>query len=173
MIYEIGNKKPIIHKSALILPQSSIVGDVEIFENVSVWFGAVLRGDNDKISIGKNSNIQDNCTLHTDYNYPIIIGEKVSIGHNVVLHGCKIEGNAIVGMGSIILDGAYIPRNVIIGAKSLVSAKTKIEEGSLYLGSPARFVRKLTNEEIEKIEYTAKHYTEKIESYKNIVTTET
>lgn len=169
MIYEIKNKKPIIHKEALVLPQTSIIGDVEIHENVSIWFGAVLRGDNDKIYVGKDSNIQDNCTLHTDYGYPVIIGEKVTVGHNVILHGCKIEGNAIIGMGSIILDGAYLPSNVIIGANSLVSSKTKVEEGSLYLGSPARFVRKLTDEEIENITLSAKHYSDKIETYKNII----
>ncbi len=169
MIYEIENKKPIIHKNALILPQTSIIGDVEIYENVSIWFGAVLRGDNDKIYVGKNSNIQDNCTLHTDYGYPIIIGENVTVGHNVILHGCRIEGNAIIGMGSTLLDGVIIPKNVIIGANSLLSSKTKVEEGSLYLGSPARFVRKLTDEEIEKIGFSAKHYTDKIEIYKKLI----
>lgn len=169
MIYEIENKKPIIHKNALILPQTSIIGDVEIYENVSIWFGAVLRGDNDKIYVGKNSNVQDNCTLHTDYGYPVIIGENVTVGHNVILHGCRIEGNAIIGMGSTLLDGVIIPKNVIIGANSLVSSKTKVEEGSLYLGSPARFVRKLTDEEIEKINFSAKHYTDKIEIYKKLI----
>ena len=169
MIYEIENKKPIIHKNALILPQTSIIGHVEIYENVSIWFGAVLRGDNDKIYVGKNSNIQDNCTLHTDYGYPVIIGENVTVGHNVILHGCRIEGNAIIGMGSTLLDGVIIPKNVIIGANSLVSSKTKVEEGSLYLGSPARLVRKLTEEEIEKIDLSAKHYSHKIEVYKNII----
>lgn len=169
MIYEIENKKPIIHKNALILPQTSIIGDVEIYENVSIWFGAVLRGDNDKIYVGKNSNIQDNCTLHTDYGYPVIIGENVTVGHNVILHGCRIEGNAIIGMGSTLLDGVIIPKNVIIGANSLVSSKTKVEEGSLYLGSPARLVRKLTDEEIEKINFSAKHYTDKIEIYKKLI----
>lgn len=169
MIYEIENKKPIIHKNALILPQTSIIGHVEIHENVSIWFGAVLRGDNDKIYVGKDSNIQDNCTLHTDYGYPVIIGENVTVGHNVILHGCKIEGNAIIGMGSTLLDGSVIPKNVIIGANSLVSSKTKVEEGSLYIGSPARFVRKLTDEEIEKIGLSAKHYTDKIEIYKKLI----
>ena len=169
MIYEIENKKPIIHKNALILPQTSIIGDVEIAENVSIWFGAVLRGDNDKIYIGKDSNVQDNCTLHTDYGYPVIIGENVTVGHNVILHGCRIEGNAIIGMGSTLLDGVIIPKNVIIGANSLVSSKTKVEEGSLYLGSPARLVRKLTDEEIEKINFSAKHYTDKIEIYKKLI----
>lgn len=169
MIYDLGDKKVKIHENSLVLPQTSLIGDIEIEENVTIWFGAVLRADNDKIFIGKNSNIQDNSTLHTDYGYPVIIGENVTVGHNVILHGCKVEGNAIIGMGSVLLDGAYVPKNVIVGANSLISAKTKIEEGTLMVGSPARFVRKLTDEEIEHIEASAKHYTDKIEVYKNMV----
>ena len=169
MIYELGDKKSKIHEMSLILPQTSIIGDVELSENVTIWFGAVLRADNDKIFVGKNSNIQDNSTLHTDYGFPVIIGENVTIGHNVILHGCKLQGDSIIGMGSVLLDGAYVPKNVVIGANSLVSAKTKIEEGTLVLGSPARFVRKLSEEEIEHIQKSAKHYTDKIEVYKNIV----
>jgi len=169
MIYELGDKKSIIHEKSLILPQTSIIGDVEISENVTIWFGAVLRADNDKIFIGKNSNIQDNSTLHTDYGFPVIIGENVTVGHNVILHGCKLEGDSIIGMSSILLDGAYVPQNVIVGANSLVSSKTKIEEGTLVLGSPARFIRRLSEEEIEHIQKSAKHYTDKIEVYKDMI----
>lgn len=168
MIYELGDKTAEIHKNSLILPNSSLIGDIKISENVSIWFGAVLRADNDKIIIGKNSNIQDNCTLHTDYGFPVIVGERVTVGHNVVLHGCTIENDVIIGMGSILLDGVYVPKNVIVGAGSLISGKTKIEEGTLVLGSPARFVRKLTEEEIVHIQKSAKHYTDKIEIYENI-----
>lgn len=168
MIYELENKIVKIHENSMILPTASLIGEIEIAENVTIWFGAVLRGDNDKIVIGKDSNIQDNSTLHTDYGFPVILGERVTVGHNVVLHGCTIEDNVIIGMGSILLDGAYIPQNVIVGAGSIVSSKTKIEEGTLVLGSPARFVRKLIEDEIKNIQKSAKHYVEKIEIYKNI-----
>ena len=126
--------------------------------------------DNDKIIIGAGSNIQDNSTLHTDYGFPVIVGERVTVGHNVVLHGCTIENDVIIGMGSILLDGSYVPKNVIVGAGSLISAKTKIEEGTLVLGTPARFVRRLTEDEIKHIQNSAKHYVEKIEIYKNAKT---
>lgn len=166
MIYSLGNKKTIMDKNSYIAEEASLIGDIDISENASVWFGAVLRADNDKIILGKNSNIQDNSTVHTDNNYPVIIGENVTIGHNVILHGCTISDNSLVGMGSIILDGSFVPKNVIIGAGSLITAKTKIEEGTLVMGKPAKFVRKLNENDYKLIENSYKHYIEKISIYK-------
>ena len=166
MILELDNIKPKIHESTFIANSADIIGNVEIFENVSIWFGAVLRGDVEKIVIGKNSNIQDNSTVHTDFGIPCIIGENVTVGHNVVLHSCNISDNVIVGMGSTILNGAKIAKNCLVGANSLVTHKLEYEEGMLILGNPAKIVRMLTDEEIEHIIKNANHYVENAKRYK-------
>lgn len=166
MILELDNIKPKIHENTFIANSADIIGNVEIFENVSIWFGAVLRGDVEKIVIGKNSNIQDNSTVHTDFGIPCIIGENVTVGHNVVLHSCNISDNVIVGMGSTILNGAKIAKNCLVGANSLVTHKLEYEEGMLILGNPAKIVRMLTDEEIEHIIKNANHYVENAKRYK-------
>lgn len=166
MILELDNIKPKIHENTFIANSADIIGNVEIFENVSIWFGAVLRGDVEKIVIGKNSNIQDNSTVHTDFGIPCIIGENVTVGHNVVLHSCNISDNVIIGMGSTILNGAKIAKNCLVGANSLVTHKLEYEEGMLILGNPAKIVRILTDEEIEHIIKNANHYVENAKRYK-------
>ncbi len=166
MILELDNIKPKIHENTFIANSADIIGNVEIFENVSIWFGAVLRGDVEKIVVGKNSNIQDNSTVHTDFGIPCIIGENVTVGHNVVLHSCNISDNVIVGMGSTILNGAKIAKNCLVGANSLVTHKLEYEEGMLILGNPAKIVRMLTDEEIEHIVKNANHYVENAKRYK-------
>ena len=166
MILELDNIKPKIHENTFIANSADIIGNVEIFENVSIWFGAVLRGDVEKIVIGKNSNIQDNSTVHTDFGIPCIIGENVTVGHNVVLHSCNISDNVIIGMGSTILNGAKIAKNCLVGANSLVTHKLEYEEGVLILGNPAKIVRILTDEEIEHIIKNANHYVENAKRYK-------
>ena len=165
MILELDNIKHKIHENTFIANSADIIGNVEIFENASIWFGAVLRGDVEKIVIGKNSNIQDNSTVHTDFGIPCIIGENVTVGHNVVLHSCNISDNVIVGMGSTILNGAKIAKNCLVGANSLVTHKLEYEEGVLILGNPAKIVRILT-EEIEHIIKNANHYVENAKRYK-------
>ena len=166
MILKLDNIKPKIHENTFIANSADIIGNVEIFENVSIWFGAVLRGDVEKIVIGKNSNIQDNSTVHTDFGIPCIIGENVTVGHNVVLHSCNISDNVIIGMGSTILNGAKIAKNCLVGANSLVTHKLEYEEGMLILGNPAKIVRMLTDEEIEHIIKNANHYVENAKRYK-------
>ena len=166
MILELDNIKPKIHENTFIANSADIIGNVEIFENVSIWFGAVLRGDVEKIVVGKNSNIQDNSTVHTDFGIPCIIGENITVGHNVVLHSCNISDNVIVGMGSTILNGAKIAKNCLVGANSLVTHKLEYEEGMLILGNPAKIVRMLTDEEIEHIIKNANHYVENAKRYK-------
>ena len=167
MILELDNIKPKIHENTFIANSADIIGNVEIFENVSIWFGAVLRGDVEKIVVGKNSNIQDNSTVHTDFGIPCIIGENVTVGHNVVLHSCNISDNVIIGMGSTILNGAKIAKNCLVGANSLVTHKLEYEEGVLILGNPAKIVRILTDEEIEHIVKNANHYVENAKRYKS------
>ena len=166
MILELDNIKPKIHENTFIANSADIIGNVEIFENVSIWFGAVLRGDVEKIVVGKNSNIQDNSTVHTDFGIPCIIGENVTVGHNVVLHSCNISDNVIVGMGSTILNGAKIAKNCLVGANSLVTHKLEYQEGMLILGNPAKIVRILTDEEIEHNIKNANHYVENAKRYK-------
>ena len=137
---------------------AQITGDVTLKNNVSIWYNAVLRGDLESISIDENSNVQDNCTIHVATEFPVKIGKNVSIGHNAIIHGCTLEDNVLIGMGSIILNGAKIQKNSIVGAGSLVTKGKEFPEGSLILGSPARYVRDLTEEEIKSITENAEEY---------------
>jgi carbonic anhydrase/acetyltransferase-like protein (isoleucine patch superfamily) len=166
LIYEFDEKKPVIDKKSYVSKEAVIIGDVELSEDSSIFFGAVLRGDIETITIGFGSNVQDNATIHTDYGKSCNIGKYVSVGHNVVLHGCVVEDNVIIGMGSVVLDGAIIPQNCIIGAGSIVTSKSKLEPGTLILGSPAKSVRNLTTEEIEKIKGNSLDYIKKSKIYK-------
>lgn len=158
MIKEINGIRPIIEKTSYIAEHTTIVGNVHIGEKSSIWYGAVLRGDIGSIRIGKMSNIQDNAVLHTESDVVLFIGDNVTVGHGAIIHGARIEGNNIIGMGSILLDGAVIGKNTIIGAGSLVTGGKIIPEGELWVGRPAKFMRKLTSEELEKINASAKHY---------------
>ena len=158
MIYELDGIKPKILGEVFIAESADVMGNVELNDGVNIWFGAVLRGDVEKITIGKNSNVQDNSTLHTDFGLPCVVGENVTVGHNVILHSCEIGDNVIVGMGSTVLNGTKIAPNCLIGAGSLVTHKIPYEKGVLILGSPAKIVRKLTDEEIEHIQKNADHY---------------
>ena len=150
--------KPQIAISAFIAENSTIIGEVTIGEDCSIWYGAVLRGDESLIQIGARSNVQDNCVLHGSKAYPTIIGEGVTIGHGAIVHGATIGDYTLVGMGSTILDGAKIGKNCVIGANSLVTGKTEIGDGMMILGSPARAFKKLTEEEIENLYMSAQHY---------------
>lgn len=141
--------KPKIHESVYIAPTAIIIGDVEIGEGVSVWDGAVLRGDVSYIKIGKNTNIQDNAVVHVDYNEPTIIGENVTVGHMAVVHAAKIGNNVIVGIHAVILNGAEIGDGSVIGAGAVVTSRTKIPPKSLVLGIPAKVVRQ--GDDIEKM----------------------
>ncbi len=166
MFYKFKDKSPIINNKSFVADDTSIIGDVVVEEDVSIWFGARLRGDIEQIFIGKGSNVQDNSTLHTDYDKPCILGKYVTVGHNVIVHGAVVEDNVIVGMHSTLLNGSMIPKNSIVAAGSLVTAKSNLEEGTLIMGRPAKSVRKLSQEEIEKIRKNAEHYIEKVHEYK-------
>ncbi|WP_392560827.1 gamma carbonic anhydrase family protein [Orbus sturtevantii] len=166
MIYRLGDNVPDIQAAIYIAPSATIIGDVILAKNVTIWPSAVLRGDICAITIGEDSNVQDNVTIHTDFELPCKIGRNVSIGHNAVLHSCLIDDSVIVGMGSIILNNSRIAKNCIVGAGSLVTQKLLCEEGSLIMGSPAKVVRKLTADEINHIQVNAKHYCENGLRYK-------
>ena len=144
--------------SNFIAPGAYVLGNVIMEEDASVWFQAVIRGDTDSITLGKGSNVQDNCTLHADRGYPVTLGQYVTVGHNAVVHGCTVGDNTVIGMGSIVLSGAVIGSDCIVGAGSLVTGKMVIPDGSLVVGSPAKVIRKLTSEEIAANHENAIHY---------------
>ena len=158
MIREFNGKKPDISKAAFIAETAVIIGDVILDEGVTVWYGAVLRGDSGPIRIGKNSNIQDNCVLHCDEGGGIDIGEDVLIGHGAVIHGCTIKDGAMIGMGSIIMNNAQIGESALVGAGSLVTERKSFPAGTMVLGRPAQIVRQLTEKEQEQIRIDSGHY---------------
>ena len=160
MVHNLGDKEPKINGKVYIAESADVIGDVELSDGVNIWFGAVLRGDIEKIIIGKNSNIQDNVTVHTDLGIPCVIGENVTVGHNVIIHSCSVGDNTIVGMGSTVLNRTKIGKNCMIGANSLVTHSIPTEDGVLILGSPAKIVRKLSEEEIKHLKDNADHYVE-------------
>ena len=157
---------PSINENAYVSESVDIIGDVKVEENVSIWFGARLRADMNKIVIGANSNIQENAVVHVDIESPVIMGENVTIGHSAIIHGCNISNNVLVGMGSIILNNAKISKNSIVGAGALVTQGKEFEEGVLILGNPAKAVRKLSEEEIKSIKRSADNYVALSKKYK-------
>ena len=141
-----------------IAETATVIGKVRLLSSASVWFGAVLRGDNEWIEIGEHSNVQDNSTCHTDMGFPLTIGRNCTIGHNVILHGCTIEDGALVGMGSIIMNGARIGRGSLVGAGSVITEGKQFPEHSLIIGSPARVIRTLDAAQVAKMGGPAKFY---------------
>ncbi len=162
MIYDLKGKSPRLSDNVFVADSAAVVGDVELGENVSVWFGAAIRGDEGSIEIGDNTNIQDNATVHSKTK----IGRGVTIGHNAIVHGCTVGDNVLVGMGAIVLDGAEIGKDSIIGAGALVTGNKKFPPRSLILGSPASVKRELSDGEVDSIRHNAKEYIELIEKYR-------
>lgn len=154
MLYDFDGKVPIIAKNTFIAESADIIGDVTVGEGSSIWFGACLRGDEGKIEIGRNSNIQDNATVHSETN----IGDGVTVGHNAIVHGCTVCDNVLIGMGATVLDGAVIGESSIVGAGALVTGKKVFPPKSLILGSPAKLVREMTDDEVESIKKNADEY---------------
>jgi len=159
-------KGPAIHSSAWVVPGATVLGDVVLEEESSIWYGAVLRGDINRIIIGPRSNVQDNAVVHVDTDYPTTIGELVTVGHTAVVHACTIDNEVLVGMGAIILDDVEIGARSIIGANALVTMGTKIPAGSLVLGSPAKIRRQLTLDEQNDIARWAWSYVETSRRYR-------
>jgi carbonic anhydrase/acetyltransferase-like protein (isoleucine patch superfamily) len=159
-------KGPTIHSSAWVVPGATVIGDVILEEESSVWYGAVLRGDINRIVIGPRSNIQDNAVVHVDTNYPTSMGELVTVGHTAVVHACTIDNEVLVGMGSVILDDVEVGARSIIGANALVTIGTKIPPGSLVLGSPAKIRRQLNLDEQKDIARWAWSYVETAKQYR-------
>ena len=167
MIYNLADRKlEILGDNYFIADSASVIGSVVMHHNASIWFGAVLRGDNDVITIGENSNVQDLSVLHVDPGFPLTIGKNVTVGHKVMLHGCEIGDNSLVGINSVILNGAKIGKNCLIGANSLISENKVIPDGSLVMGSPGKVVKQLSEDQMKGLEMSALHYVENFKRYK-------
>ena len=166
MIYDFEKNVPDVHPDAWVASNASLIGKVKLEKNSSIWFNAVLRGDIELITIGENSNIQDGSVLHTDPGYKLNVGKGVTVGHMVMLHGCQIADDTLIGIGSIILNNAKIGKNCIIGANSLITENKIIPDNSLVVGSPGRVLRKVTEDEIKAIHENAKHYVDGSKKYK-------
>lgn len=158
MIYQLGDDKVTLGNNLYIAPGAQVMGKVILRDNVSVWFNAVIRGDCDLIELGEGSNVQDGSVLHTDYGYPMLIGKGVTIGHKVMLHGCTIGDYSLVGINAVILNGAKIGHHCVIGANALVTEGMEIPDYSLVMGSPAKVVKKVSEEQGLMLEKSADHY---------------
>ena len=165
MFYDLKDKKPKNSGENWVAPNAVIIGDVTLEKNTSIWFNTTLRGDEDNIHIGEGSNIQDGSVLHTDMGYPLKVGKNVTVGHMVMLHGCSIDNNSLIGIGAVILNNAKIGKNCIIGAKSLITENKEIPDNSLVVGSPGKVIRKVTEEEIKQILKNAEVYQENWKKY--------
>lgn len=166
MKYSLGEKRVQCPDNAYVAPNATLIGSVVLGEEASVWFNAVIRGDTDVITIGARTNIQDGSVLHTDSGLPMTIGRDVTVGHMVMLHGCTIADECLIGIGSIVLNRVRIGRHCIIGANSLIPEGKKIPERSLVMGSPGKVVRQVTDDEVAFIKWHAEHYAAKIPVYR-------
>jgi carbonic anhydrase/acetyltransferase-like protein (isoleucine patch superfamily) len=166
LILSYSGKKPVVDETVFQAPGSFIIGDVKIGKNSSVWFNAVLRGDEDTITIGENCSIQDNVTCHLYEGSPLVIEDEVTVGHNAILHGCTIKKRCIIGMGSTILDGAEIGEECIIGANALIPAGKKIPPRSLVVGAPGNVVREIGDQDLELIQLSIDTYVQKGKEYR-------
>jgi carbonic anhydrase/acetyltransferase-like protein (isoleucine patch superfamily) len=165
-VYLIGDKKPQLSASAWVAPNATVIGDVRLAAGSSIWWNAVLRGDNDPISIGENSNIQDGSVLHTDEGVPMNIGANVTVGHLVMLHGCTVGDGSLIGIGSIILNRAVIGRGSIVGANTLIPEGKTYPDRVLIVGSPGKVVRELNDEEVARLLGSAAHYVDNARRYR-------
>ena len=166
MIYEFENNTPIIHKDAWVANNAVLIGKVILKKDSNIWFNVVLRGDIEPITIGEGTNVQDGSVFHTDPGCPVILGKNVTVGHMVMLHGCEIDSDTLIGIGSTILNKTKIGKNCIIGAHTLITENKIIPDRSLVLGSPGKVIRQVTDKEVEEIRANAKHYVENYKKYK-------
>ncbi|MHC0035488.1 gamma carbonic anhydrase family protein [Pseudoneobacillus sp. C159] len=169
MKYSYLDKRPNVDESGFMAPGSCIIGDVTIGKESTVWFNAVLRGDEGAIIIGERTSIQDNVTCHLYEGFPLHIGDEVTVGHNAILHGCKIENRCIIGMGSTILDGAEIGEECIIGANTLIPSGKKIPPRSLVVGSPGKVFREINERDLELIQLSIETYVQKGKEYQQFL----
>lgn len=164
-LYEIDGDAPHVAPDAWVAPSADIIGDVHLSPRASVWFGAVIRADNTPILLGEDSNVQDGAIGHSDPGFPLTIGARVTVGHQAILHGCMIDDDCLIGMGARILNGASLETECLVGAGALITEGKTFPRGSLIVGSPARAIRQLTDEERRALRLSAAHYAEKAARY--------
>ena len=166
-LYQLDDRIPQVADSAWVADNAQIIGAVNIAADANVWFGVTVRGDNETIEIGAGSNIQDGSVLHSDHGKPLSIGQRVTVGHMVILHGCSIGDESLIGMGAVVLNGAKIGKNCLVGAGALVTEGKEFPDGSMIVGSPAKVVRDLTPEQIEGLRQSAHHYVDNARRFKS------
>jgi len=166
-VFKIGNKAPTTSTNFYLAPGAMIIGDVQIGQDVSIWFNAVIRGDNDSISIGDGTNIQDLAMLHVDPGHPLVLGKRVTVGHKAMLHGCSVGDGSLIGMNAVVLNDAVIGRGCLIGANALVKEGMQIPDGSLVLGSPGKVVKQIDEKAQTMMAAGAQHYIDKIVPYRD------
>ncbi len=166
MLFSLDSGTPQLGQNTFVAHNATIVGNVALGSNVGIWFGAVLRGDNEQIAIGDGTNIQDCCVLHTDPGCPLSIGKNVTVGHKAMLHGCTVEDGSLIGINAVVLNNAKIGKNCLVGANTLVTDGKQISDYSLVVGSPGRVVRKLKDKEIDMLKRFNQSYIDKITRYK-------
>jgi carbonic anhydrase/acetyltransferase-like protein (isoleucine patch superfamily) len=159
-LYQLGDQTPRIAESAWVADSAQVIGAVDLAEDVGIWFGAVLRGDTEPIRIGKGTSVQDGCVFHADPGFPLTVGENVTVGHQAMLHGCTVGDGTLIGIRAVVLNGATIGRDCLVGAGAVVTGGKEFPDGSLILGSPARVVRPLRPDEVERLRRGAEHYIE-------------
>jgi carbonic anhydrase/acetyltransferase-like protein (isoleucine patch superfamily) len=166
-LYVLGQDSPLVAASAYVAPNAAVIGKVVLEESASIWFGATLRGDNETITIGARSNVQDSAVMHTDPGFPLTVGAGVSVGHQAAIHGCTIGEGSLIGIQAIILNGAVIGRRCLVGAGALITERKVFPDGCLIIGAPAKAVRELTAEELELLVKSATIYAERAAYYQN------
>ena len=165
-IYQLGDDAPRIAATAWVADNAQVIGRVELADDASVWYGAVLRGDNDRITVGARSNVQDGSVLHADAGFPLTLGADVTVGHQAMLHGCTVGDGSLIGIQAVVLNGATIGRRCLVGAGAVVTEGKEFPDGSLILGSPAKAVRSITPEQVERLRFGALHYVENAERHR-------
>jgi carbonic anhydrase/acetyltransferase-like protein (isoleucine patch superfamily) len=165
-VYQLEDQQPQIAASAWVADSAQVMGAVTLEADASIWFGATVRGDTEHITIGEGANIQDGSVLHADHGMPLKVGRHVTVGHMVMLHGCTIGDESLIGIGAVVLNGAKIGRNCLVGAGSLVTEGKEFPDGSMIMGTPAKVVRQLTPEQIEGLRQSAKHYIDNARRFK-------
>jgi carbonic anhydrase/acetyltransferase-like protein (isoleucine patch superfamily) len=166
-IYALGDRRPDLHEDTWVAPDANVIGDVVLEAGAAVWFCSTLRGDNERITVGAGTNVQENCVFHTDMGSPLTIGPGCTIGHKAMLHGCTIAENVLIGMGATVLNGAMIGPNCLIGAGALITEGKEIPAGSLVMGAPGKVVRELDAAAIKQIEASALHYQENMRRFRS------
>ena len=157
-IYQLDDFIPSVAETAYVADSAEVIGRVTLGEDVSIWFNAVLRGDSDTLTVGAGSNVQDGSVLHADTGFPLVIGQNVTVGHQVMLHGCTVGDESLIGIGAVVLNGARIGRNCVVGAGALVTEGKEFPDGSLIVGAPAKVVRELTEAQVANLRASAAHY---------------